>query len=248
MVEQLEGRQKQLEANHYQTKEQLLKESTVLTEQQKEIPSELQHISQLQKAIADAQLHKQTLFTQWERVQKHLHEVEKYVATTEEVVKQTTQQITDLEAKLVRAKDEFKQSLVDAGFENYKHFESSIRNDFQVNHLQNQYMEFSKALHTITTQVQQDSEELEGKEKVDLTLIEEALNALKLEYENALHILNRSVQYEGHAIDFSEKLDHVADKIYQLEEISSQIIDLHNLLRGQNSKKISLNAMYKWGI
>ena len=247
VLEQLEGKQKQLKDNHYQTKEQLLKESTVLTEQQKGIPIDLQHISQLQKAIADAQLHKQALFTQWDRVQKHLHEVEKYVATTEEVVKQTTQQIADLEEKLVRAKDEFKQSMVDGGFENYKQFESSIREDFQINHLQNQYMEFSKVLHTITTQVQQESEELEGKEKVDLTLIEEALNALKFEYENALQTLNRSVQHESQAIDFSEKLDHVADKIYQLEEISSQIIDLHNLLRGQNSKKISFERYVQMG-
>lgn len=247
VLEQLEVKQKQFVDKHYQVKEQLLRESTVLTEQQKEIPSELQHISQLHKAIAEAENHKHNLFTQWEKVQKQLHDVEKYVATTEEVVNQTTKQIEHLEEKLVLAKEEFKGSMIEAGFESYKHFESSIRDDFQINHLQNQYMEFSKVLHTITAQLQQESEELEGKEKVDLSLIEEALNSLKFEYENALQIMNRSLQYESQAIDFSEKLDHVADKIYQLEEISSQIIDLHNLLRGQNSKKISFERYVQMG-
>ncbi|MDN4495058.1 AAA family ATPase [Ureibacillus aquaedulcis] len=247
MLEQLESEQKQLVDKHYHMKEQLLRESTVLTEQQKEIPSNLQHISQLHKAIADAEKHKLALFTQWEKVQKHLHDVEKYVAATEEAVNQTTKQIEHLEEKLVLAKEEFKRSMAEAGFESYRHFESSLRDDFQITHLQNQYMEFSKVLHTITAQVQQESEELEGKEKVDLSLMEEGLNTLKFEYENALQIMNRTLQYESQAIDFSEKLDQVADKIYQLEEISSQIIDLHNLLRGQNSKKISFERYVQMG-
>ncbi|HWL13590.1 MAG TPA: SMC family ATPase [Ureibacillus sp.] len=246
-LEHLEGSQKQLEEKHGQTKELLLKESIVLAEHQKEIPKDLQTISLLHKAIAQAEKHKLTLFTQWEHVQKHLHEVEKFVATTEETVNQTTKQIEQLEEKLEAAKEVFKRSMQEAGFESYKHFESSLRNDMQINQLQHQYMEYSKALHTLTTQVQQESEELEGKKKVDLTLAEEALNTLKLEYENALHTLNRSKECERQGIDFSEKLDHIADQIFQLEEISSQIIDLHNLLRGQNSKKISFERYVQIG-
>ncbi|KGR76697.1 AAA family ATPase [Ureibacillus sinduriensis] len=247
VLEQLEAKQKQLADKHFEVKEQLLRESTVLTEQQKEIPSELHHISLLHKAIAEARQRKLALFTRWEKVQKHLHATEKKVAATEEELNQTTKYIEHLEEKLVLAKEEFKRGMADAGFESYRHFESSIRDDFQINHLQNEYMEFSKALHTITAQVAQESEELEGKEKVDLSLIEEALNTLKFEYENALQILNRSLQFESQAIDFSEKLDHVADKIYQLEEVSSQIIDLHNLLRGQNSKKVSFERYVQMG-
>ena len=246
-LEQIEGNQKQLEEKHHQTKELLLKERTVLAEQQKEIPSDLQNISLLHKAIAQAENHKLTLFARWEQVQKHLHEVEKFVATTEEAVNQTTKQIEQLEEKLLAAKEEFKRSMLEAGFESYKHFESSLRNDFQINQLQNQYMEFLKNLHALTTQVEQESGELEGKEKVDLTLVEEALNALKQEFESALQTLNRSRECERQAIDFSEKLDHVADQIFQLEEVSSQIIDLYNLLRGQNSKKISFERYVQMG-
>ncbi|MFC7687271.1 SbcC/MukB-like Walker B domain-containing protein [Ureibacillus sp. GCM10028918] len=247
VYEQLEEKQKQLEEKHYRTKEQLLKESTVLTEQQKEIPGDLQNISLLHSALAKAEKHKQTLVSRWENVQKHLHDVEKFVATTEEVVNQTTKQIEHLEEKLIQAKEEFKRSMLHAGFENYKHFETSIRSDDQINQLQNQYFEFTKNLHTLTTQVVQDSEELEGKEKIDLTLVEGTLNKLKLEYENALQSLNRSQEYERQTINFSEKLDHVADKIFKLEEVSSQIIDLHNLLRGQNSKKISFERYVQMG-
>jgi len=247
VLEQLEGSQKQFSENHQQTKEQLLKEMIILQEQQKEIPNDLQDISRLNKAIGEAEQYKKTLFDRWEKVQKHLHDVEKFVATTEEKVNQTTYQIEQLEEKLKQAKELFKKSMLDAGFENYKQFETSIRNDAQINHLQTQYMEFTKELHTLTTQVQQESAELEGKEKVDLSLIEETLNKLKFEFEHALQVLNRSREYERQAIDFSEKLDHVADRIFQLEEVSSQIIDLYNLLRGQNSKKISFERYVQMG-
>lgn len=246
-LEQLEENQKQLEVKYSQTKELLLKESTVLAEQQKEIPSDLQNISLLHKAIAEADQQKQLLFALWEKVQKYLHEVEKFVATTEEAANQTAKQIENLEEKLNLAKEEFKRSMTEAGFENYKHFESALRNDSQMNQLQTHYMEFSKEIYALTHQVEQDSGELEGKEKVDLAYAEEALNTLKQEYESALQALNRSRECERQAIDFSEKLDHVADKIFQLEEVSSQIIDLHNLLRGQNSKKISFERYVQMG-
>jgi len=247
VLEQLEENQKQLEEKHHQTKELLLKESTVLAEQQKEIPSELQNISLLHKAIAQAEKHKLILFARWEQVQKKAHEVEKLVATTEEAVNQTSKQIEQAQENLEQAKEELKHSMAAAGFENYKHFESSLRDDFRINQLQNQYMEFSKELHAVSTHIEQESGELEGKDKVDLTFVEDTLNALKLEFESALQTLNRSRECERQAINFSEKLDHAADQIFKLEEESSQIIDLHNLLRGQNSKKISFERYVQMG-
>lgn len=245
--EQLENSSKHVEDALRHKNEQLLKESTILSEQQKSIPSHLQQFVQLQKAILEAENTKNVLFSQWEKVQKHLQEVEKFVATSEEVVKQTTKNIEQIDDKLKRSREEFKLSMIEAGFENYKQFEGAIRSDEEIKRLHNQYMEFSKELHALTTQVKEDSEELEGKEKIDLTVAEAELKALKDAYEKALQTLNSSKDYERYAIDFSEKLDQIADKIFQLEEVSSQIINLYNLLRGQNSKKISFERYVQMG-
>lgn len=246
-LEQLVNDQKQAEQTYYQSHEQLLQENTVLTEAQKGIPSELQHISQLYKAIEEAESFKLSLNSRWEKVQNFKYETEKLVATSQEVAKQTSEAIEQTEMKLNSAKEHFKRSLTEAGFESYKHFEASLKTDREIQQLHNQYMEFSNELHSLKSQVQQDSDELEGKEKVDLTLAEQALSELKEEYEQSFQTLNKSKECERQAIDFSEKLDQVADKIFRLEEQSNEIIDLYNLLRGQNSKKISFERYVQMG-
>ncbi|RHW34740.1 SMC family ATPase [Lysinibacillus yapensis] len=246
-LEQLESDQKQAEQTYYQSNQQLLKENTVLTELQKGIPSELQHISQLYTAIEEAEKYKLTLINRWEQIQNAKHEVEKYVAAAEEAAKQTAGAIEQIEEKLNVAKEKFKRSLAEEGFENYKHFEASLKSEQEIQRMQNKYMEFSKELHLLTSQIQQESEELDGKQKVDLSVAEQAVANLKLEYEHAFQTLNKSKECERQAIDFSEKLDQVADKIFKLEEQSNQIIDLYNLLRGQNSKKISFERYVQMG-
>ncbi|RNC99077.1 AAA family ATPase [Lysinibacillus halotolerans] len=245
--EQLERIRKQTEETFRQKNEQLLKENIVLSEQQKSIPPHLQELSQLQQVIQETEFQKNALLAQWEKVQKHLLEVEKFVATTEEGVKQTTKNIEHLEEKLKHAKEQFKQSMAVAGFDNYKQFESALRTDDEIQSLYQLFMEFSNELHSISTQVKEESIELEGKQKVDLTIAEAEVQSLKDEYEKALQRLNTSKDCERHAIDFSEKLDHVADQIFQLEEKSNQIINLYNLLRGQNSKKISFERYVQMG-
>lgn len=245
--EQLESMRKRTDEIFRSKNEQLLKENTVLTEQQKSIPPELQELSQLQNAIQEAENKKNILFAQWEKVQKHLLEVEKFVATTEEGVKQATKNIDQLEMKLKLAKEQLKQSMAEAGFDSYKQFESALRNDEEIQNLYQQFMEFSKELHSLSTQVKEESKELEEKQKIDLTIAETEVNALKSEYEKALQTLNASRDCERHAIDFSEKLDYIADQIFQLEEKSNQIINLYNLLRGQNSKKISFERYVQMG-
>ncbi|MBD8026890.1 SMC family ATPase [Ureibacillus sp. Re31] len=245
--EQLERIRKQTEETFRQKNEQLLKENIILSEQQKSIPPHLQELSQLQQGIQETEVQKNALLAQWEKVQKHLLEVEKFVATTEEGVKQTTKNIEHLEEKLKHAKEQFKQSMADAGFDNYKQFESSLRTDEEIQNLHQLFMEFSKKLHTLSTQVKEESIELEGKQKVDLTVAETEVQRLKDEYEKALQRLNASKDCERHGIDFSEKLDHVADQIFHLEEKSNQIINLYNLLRGQNSKKISFERYVQMG-
>ena len=245
--EQSQQQFKQKELSYQQLNEKYLKESTVLVEQQRSIPSDLQLFSELQVAIQQAEEKKRFLFTSWENIQKYRQETEKQVTVLTEVVKQTSGNVARLEEKLTEAKNQFKSAMAEGGFENYKHFESSIKSDAEIKQLQHRFMEFTKELHSLEKQVSEESVALEGKQKVDLVEVEQQLQLLKANYEHALQTYNGSKTFEQQAIDFSEKLDHVADKIFQLEEISNQVVHLYNLLRGQNSKKISFERYVQMG-
>ncbi|MGE7665470.1 AAA family ATPase [Ureibacillus composti] len=244
---QLEQQRKNLEEHERQIKEQFLKENTVLEQQRNAIPEEFQHLSQLQQALATAESFKNQLQMAWEHVQKQYQHVQNLVAKTEESLRYQTDLVKQSEANLESAKEQFKIALNAAGFENYQQFKEAIRSEKEQQQLQQQYMNFTTELHSLTSQITEEAELLKGKEKVDLTEAERKLEELKVSYEEAQKTLNLTETYERNCIDFSEKLDRIAEEIFQLEEVSNQIVDLYNLLRGQNGKKVSFERYVQMG-
>lgn len=244
---QSEQIRRQNEELYQQKNNQLLQQATILDQQRQSIPKNLQHFNQLQKALYEAEEKRNTLQTAWEKIQKEYQDSQTQVATSEEALKYTSQLVKKIEEKLESAKQEFKTAMLEASFENYKQFELAKRSEKEQHQLQQQYVQFTNELHSLTTQVHEEQKQLQGKEKVDLTLAEQQLVELKEAYEKAFQTLSASRDCERNCIDFSEKLDRVADEIYQLEEVSNQIVDLYNLLRGQNSKKISFERYVQMG-
>ncbi len=246
-TEQQEQLRKQVEEEYRQKQQQLIKENTVLEQHKSLIPSEFQQLSQVRQALIEAEKRRNQLQFNWENAQKQLQQAEKNQATNEEALKQTELQLKQIEENLERAKEEFKQSMAASNFANYKQFEASIRTESEQQQLQHQYVQYTNELHALTIQVQEESKLLEGEEKVDLALQEQQLSELEVAREKAHEALNFSKECERSCIDFSEKLDRIVDEIYQLEEVSNQIVDLYNLLRGQNSKKISFERYVQMG-
>lgn len=247
MIEQQDLQRKQVEDIYRQKQQQLIKENTVLDQYKSLIPSHFQQLSQVKQALVEAEQNKNNLQQRWESAQKQLQQAEKNQATNEEALKHTEQQLKLLEENLEKAKEEFKQSMAAAGFANYKQFEASIRSESEQQLLQQQYVQYTNELHALKIQVEEEGKLLKGEERVDLKLQEQQLAELEAVREKAHETLNFSKECERNCIDFSEKLDRIVDEIYQLEEVSNQIVDLYNLLRGQNSKKISFERYVQMG-
>ena len=75
--------------------------------------------------------------------------------------------------------------------------------------------------------------------KVELAPLEEELVQLKETYEQALTVLNSSKEYEKAGIELDEKINSTSERITPLEQQVHRIIDLYDVLRGQNHVKIS---------
>ncbi|SOB99944.1 exonuclease SbcC [Ureibacillus xyleni] len=245
--EQLDENRKRLEQSYQMINEQLVQQRTILEQQRLSIPGHLQQLSQLQQALKVAKEHRDALLQQWELVQKNLQAVEKSVVSNNEAYNQIKHQLEHLEEKLKIAKVQLLETINVNGFESYSQFKAAIRSEQEIQQLQERHLAFANELHSLTNQVQEERQQLKGIVKVDLSLAQEQLTQLKGSYENALQTLNFTKDYERHAIDFSDRLDRVAVEIHHLEEVSAQIIDLYNLLRGQNSKKISFERYVQMG-
>lgn len=242
-----ENQYKEMEQRYNDCREKYTQEHTILEQLKKSIPEELQELTQLKETLRKAVQLKNELRESWERVQQQYQDAKTLLATSEEAFKQTTEQVKTIEEKCQKADGEFQTALHEAGFDSTEAFINAKRTDKEIEQLQKQYENYSKELHSLQIQVKDEEEKLKGKEKIDLTEAEEELNRLKSDYEKALDTLNYSRACEQHCIDFADKLEKIANEIFQMEEKSNHIVNLYNLLRGQNSKRISFERYVQMG-
>lgn len=246
-AEQFEREFKKMEQHFHTLNEKYTKEKTIFVQQQKSIPKEFQQLNQLKEALQNAERIKLQLKLSWEKAQKDYQLAMTTIATSEEAFKQTVEQMHTIHENLIQAKEAFQISLEKAGFHTLEEFLHAKRSEEEQQMMRKRYDTFSKELHSLKNQVQEVSEKLMGKEKIDLTEMEKELDILKAAYEKALDTLHFSKTCQQHCIDFAEKLETIANQIFQMEARSNQIVDLYNLLRGQNSKKISFERYVQMG-
>ncbi|CAM5207388.1 Nuclease SbcCD subunit C OS=Ureibacillus acetophenoni OX=614649 GN=SAMN05877842_11819 PE=3 SV=1 [Ureibacillus acetophenoni] len=244
---ELELQKNEAEQRYVEKNSQLLEQKTILEQKKLSIPSEIHSLNELQEALNKAVEVKLKLMKDWEKAQKVYQDAQTSLATNEETLNLISQQVQELSAKLDLSKEEFQTALKNAGFEGFEQFQMAKRSESEQQYLYNQFINYSKELHSLTTQVNEEKEQLKDKKKIDLQEAEEQLDLLKRDYERALQHLNESINYVDICISSGEKLNEIAHEIVQLEETSGQIVDLYNLLRGQNSKKISFERYVQMG-
>ena len=183
----------------------------------------------------------------WEHAQTALQQNEKAVVTKKQAVTFLTEQIEELKAQLATEKQKFMDKMKEAQFENYTLYKQSILADDVIRDLLQQHLSFSNSLHALKQKVVEESERLKENDKVDLTDASTKLQLYKLKEEQAYEQYKLSEKYEQQCNLFTQKLKQVAEDIYKLEQVSNQITDVYNLLKGQNTKKISFERYVQIG-
>ena len=135
----------------------------------------------------------------------------------------------------------------EAQFESYSQYKQSILTENIISDLLQQHLLFSNSLHALKEKVVVESERLKDCQKVDLSDAATKLQLLKFKEEQAYEQYKLAEKYEQQCISFTEKLNQVAEDIYRLEQVSNQITDVYNLLKGQNAKKISFERYVQMG-
>ncbi|KGR77015.1 AAA family ATPase [Ureibacillus manganicus] len=245
--QELELQRNEIEKHLHQKSSQLLEQTTILEQQKLSIPTEIKNLNELHIALNDAKNSKSMLLNEWEKAQRDFQEAKTELAKNDETFHLISQQVQELSTKFGKTKEEFQAALQHAGFQSTEQFQLAKRTDSEQRQLYEQYMNFTKELHSLLTQVNEEKEQLKDKVKTDLRQAEEQLDLLKRDYERAFQHLNESKNYSDLCLDYKDKLERTADNIVQLEETSSQIVDLYNVLRGHNTKKISFERYVQMG-
>lgn len=238
-VEKLEQEKIQLEASYQQQRNQFEQAKAVYESKRTSIPPQISNLQELQVQLTAAIRHKEQLENNWEAAQKQLkiaNDTYTKAGLTLEHARSAEKETTE---KRNKAQTTFYEALAKASFESEELYKAAKLSEIERATLKEQCEEYRQTLHTLTEQVKEGQEQLEGKVKVELGPLGEELFHLKESYEQALATVNSTKEYEKAGRILEEKIASTSERIARLEQEVHRIMDLYDVLRGQNHLKIS---------
>lgn len=238
-MEILEQESKQLEMT-YQQQNSLFEQARAVYESKKlSIPSHIPNLQELQIQLAAARKHKTYLEHVWEEAQKRLKAANDSFMRASLTVEHAVVAEQEITKKRDKAAINFQEALTKAAFDSTEEYLAAKLTEKERKYLKEQWTEYSQALRTLEEQIIERRGQLASKVKAELAPLEEELVQLKETYEQALMALNSTRGYEKAGRILEEKLASASERIVALEQSVHRIVDLYDMLRGQNSLKVS---------
>lgn len=238
-VEKLEQEKLEVEALFGDKSSQAKQAKAVYESKVETIPSHIPTLQNLQTEIISATKQKEQLALAWENAQNRMKSSSDSCTKARLALEHTFTSLKEVEVKRDKAQAQLNESLSKATFENVEEYLASKLTEVERSALKIQYEEYKQKHHTLTEQVREGKVRLENKTKVDLMPLEEELQQLKEAYEQALATCNHTKEYEKTGREIEEKIASTSSRISLLEEQVHRIMDLYDILRGNNQRKIS---------
>ncbi|ALX48577.1 AAA family ATPase [Lentibacillus amyloliquefaciens] len=238
-LKKLESQKEELDKTHQKLQSDYQSAHAVYKEQLRNIPEDVQTLPALEKRIAETDEHKTKLEKAWENAQKRFQQAKETAAKTAADFSNATNQLTETKEKSSKAEQQFQKALEQAEFESEDAYKQAKMSSSEREELKETIGQFNDNLTAKRQQVNDLAEALKDKERVDLAAMEEERQMLKTAYEAAYRMLNQSKDYRYQAITIKESIETTHEQAAEHEKELAVITDLHDVLRGQNSQKIS---------
>ena len=239
MVQELDVKKVEIEKTHLEAQSTYEKSKAIYEDKLQSIPNEVRVLSQLQQQIRETTERRINLENAWKAVQQQRQEAREQHSSSVLTITHTEQALQETKAKQDKADVAFKTALQSSAFESEEMYQQAKLRDSERVTLKEQILGFKQARHTLNEQVADLAVRLANKTKVDLNDFQNELATLKLIYEKALQEVNQSNDYKKAANNLVTNIMVSSKKAILKEQEFNQISDLFDVIRGQNSLKIS---------
>ncbi|KQL37520.1 AAA family ATPase [Psychrobacillus sp. FJAT-21963] len=238
-VEKLEQDKISAEVTYQQQKGMYEQAKAVYDSKKASIPSYISNLQELTEQIKEATKYKEQLENSWAQIQNQKQLAVEAFTKAQLAVGHASNSLHEAKEKRDKANVQMNEGLAKAGFETIELYTVAKLSESERQILRDQCNAYTQALHTFTEQVKESREQLANKIKVELAPLEEELVTLKIAYEEALNILNSSKEYAKAGLEIEQKINTASSRITKLEQQLGRIVDLYDVLRGQNQSKVS---------
>ncbi|MGG0657526.1 AAA family ATPase [Rummeliibacillus pycnus] len=205
----------------------------------KEIPENIPTVQELHTKIQTIKLNRDQLKQQFEQAQQQMEAANRKVVSLEASIKSAEQ--SKLEAIEIHQESEsrFKEAVLTAGFENGNAYQSARLKPEEIEQLESNYSNFVKQKYALMEQLKDGADDYSEKTLKDELQLEQRLEVLRQKAIEASNLLHQTKQHQMDAMQFANEIKKISQQIITLEEKCAKIIDLYDLIRGQNQLKIS---------
>ncbi|MDX1806893.1 MAG: SMC family ATPase [Paenisporosarcina sp.] len=239
MVQELDAKKLEISTTHQEAQSTYEKSKAIYEDKLQSIPTEVRVLSQLEQQIRETNERKTKLENSWRAVQQQLQEVREQHSSSMLTIVHTEHAFQETKTKQGKADVAFRTALQSSAFESEEMYQQAKLRVSERDSLKEQIMEFKQARHTLIEQVADLAVRLANKTKVDLNDLHNELATLKLIYEKALQEVNQSNDYKKAASNLVTNIMTSSKKAIVKEHQFNQMTDLYDVIRGQNSLKIS---------
>ncbi|GAB3056454.1 AAA family ATPase [Virgibacillus ainsalahensis] len=238
-IKQMEATKEKHENTFYNHKTSYEKAKVVYDERLSNIPEEVRELSRLEKEINETKTSKEKLEKAWEEAQKQLQQAKEEQTKAAADFTHANKQLDETKGRREKAEEQFTTALSNANFDSEAAYHEAKMAESDRQQFKEAIQRFNENLSVKKQQVQELANALKDKNRVDLTFIEKELQALKEAYETAYKTLNQSKGYLKDASELKENIIDANTQSMEREKELATITDLYDVLRGQNSQKIS---------
>jgi len=215
------------------------KEQTVFDERLREVPEEVRIFSELEKQISACKKQKKDLEEAWEKAQNDLQVAKDEQTTATSNIVHAQKTLEEAISKREEADKQFQQVLQDASFSTVDSYQAAKMEAHDQQMLKEEIESFKQTLQLLTQEIEQLSKELKEETRTDLQVLDEELAQLKTKMEEALQKRDQSRNFYKDAHQLLEHIIEAVEDVKEREEALQVVADLYDVMRGQNSQKIS---------
>ena len=246
-LQRLQKQQQQLTDSKQQLQLLIETKKVELVSKRQQIPNDYPNHRALKQAIVEKTVRLQQLTQAFTVAQQAFEQARLKVTQLQEAVHQTKIHVETLQTKQAQQQEQWHQTLQQSPFDSEALFKAAIRTRQQIEQLQQSYTVFQQQRFALQQFVEQEGEQLQDVEFVEIAQLNEQLQLLKQQSELAFNVLSQTKSYVQICNKYEENLNQVAQKIIELEEVANNILNLYNVLRGQNTKRISFERYVQIG-
>lgn len=236
---QVEVKKEQAEQTHQQLTTAYEKEYAVHQEKIQKIPEDMRVLSVLEQKIAETNKRKVQMEQAWEDAQAKLQQANDEQTKATANLTHASKQLEETKVKRNKTEQQFQDKLSDANFQSEQTYQQAKLSEESRQELKKEIEQFKQNRSTMSEQVNELKLALKGKERVDLTNLEQHLDQLKKTYESALNTWNQSKKVYQDASTLKSRIMDANELVREQEKQLGIIADLYDVIRGQNSQKVS---------